>query len=457
MKNFTKLTALSLVATLALVGCGSSSNDSTLEGYFIDAAVAGAEYNTSSGLKGITDIDGKFKYNNGDRVTFTLGKIVLGEATPLPDGLVTPKTLIAGDATPTTDESSKITLLLQTLQSLDSDNDPSNGITISNDIITELENLAQTTEFKSLDEESLIELDNTYDLGLDEDYDGKLDVNTTDAQTHFNGSLKDWDNGKKPNHTATLTTSTQLQNGSGNGGKHQYGKTDTTGGAAVTNTDVTTSATTHNQFDINNYPSSTLTQELRDALAHMGNEERLAYDVYTNLYNYHINNSMIAIAQLTNIATRSEATHVDIVQSVVQRYDLNATELSDVDSAVAPGNSIAFDSMQSGVYDIEAIQNLYNSLYDLGTQSYTDALKVGCMVEVVDVNDLDEYIKLAEESNATDILEAFKVLRDGSYNHYWAFDKGLKNAGVANGCYVEGDALLGENKEGIYPTNENGH
>ncbi len=28
----------------------------------------------------------------------------------------------------------------------------------------------------------------------------------------------------------------------------------------------------------------------------------------------------------------------------------------------------------------------------------------------------------------------FTVLRDASYNHYWAFDKGLKDLGVSDGC-----------------------
>jgi len=31
-------------------------------------------------------------------------------------------------------------------------------------------------------------------------------------------------------------------------------------------------------------------------------------------------------------------------------------------------------------------------------------------------------------------LDVFNFLRDGSYKHYWAFDKGLKNMGIDNGC-----------------------
>jgi hypothetical protein len=76
------------------------------------------------------------------------------------------------------------------------------------------------------------------------------------------------------------------------------------------------------------------------------------------------------------------------------------------------------------------------------------------MVEVTDVEDLDKYIVQAAASNAEDIVAGFEVLRNGSYNHYWAFDKGLKNAGIVNGCFVENDPLL-TNKEGIYPVNEN--
>jgi hypothetical protein len=75
------------------------------------------------------------------------------------------------------------------------------------------------------------------------------------------------------------------------------------------------------------------------------------------------------------------------------------------------------------------------------------------MVEVVDVNDLDEYITLAEEANATDIIDAFNVLRDGSYSHYWAFDKGLKNIGVTEGCCSLGTDYCKPD----YPQNSHGN
>ena len=209
-------------------------------------------------------------------------------------------------------------------------------------------------------------------------------------------------------------------------------------------------------FDISNYPKSTyLSQDLKNSLAYMGNEERLAYDVYMNLYNYHKNNNNIEIPQLYNIATKSEKTHVGIVQSIVQRYNLGKDDLTNVDTEVAD-NKVKFEDMPSGKYDIPAIQELYNALYEKGIKSKKDALEVGCMVEVTDIDDLDKYIELAEESNATDVLEGFKVLREGSYNHYWAFDEGLKNMGISDGCCSLG-TIDGVNYcHSEYPKNEKG-
>ena len=192
-------------------------------------------------------------------------------------------------------------------------------------------------------------------------------------------------------------------------------------------------------FDINSYPKSEkLTQEVKDSLAYMGNEERLAHDVYINLYNYHKQNG-VEIKQLSNIATNSESRHIQTVQDLVKRYNIKVNDLTIVDENKIESNNMSPDNMPSGVYDVPKIQELYDSLYDKGINSQKDALKVGCMVEVTDVNDLNEYIKEAQEANAKDIVEAYKFLRNGSYNHYWAFDRGLKSIGVSDGCCSLGD------------------
>lgn len=64
-------------------------------------------------------------------------------------------------------------------------------------------------------------------------------------------------------------------------------------------------------------PTSTLSQELANTLSYMGNEERLAYDVYNYLY------AQFGTKQFTNIATKSEYKHITAVQELVRKYKLD--------------------------------------------------------------------------------------------------------------------------------------
>ncbi len=177
---------------------------------------------------------------------------------------------------------------------------------------------------------------------------------------------------------------------------------------------------------------SLLTQELQDAIAFMYSEEKLAKELYLNLY------AVQSVKQLNNIATKSEIYHVDAVNRLAIKYDLNITQYPDTTPPYDPNNLMLFTN---GKFPLIEIQELYDMLYDKGIQSEKDALEVGCMVEVTDVNDLDGYITQALEQNASELLTIFNYLRDGSYNHYWAFNRGLvNNHGINEGC-----CSLGEN------------
>jgi len=178
---------------------------------------------------------------------------------------------------------------------------------------------------------------------------------------------------------------------------------------------------------------SGLSEELVNTLSYMGNEERLAYDVYNRLY------EEWGIRQFTNIANNSEIKHIQAVQDLIQKYKLNdSMHFTNVDLPALGYVNTAVENMNAGTYDISKIQKLYDDLVSMGTVSEIAALNVGCMVEVIDVNDLDEYIHIAENSNASDVVDTFNFLRNGSYNHYWAFDNGLKNRGVSDGCCALG-------------------
>jgi hypothetical protein len=123
------MTAITTLAIASLVGCGGgggSGGVSTKTGYFIDSAVEGLEY-TSGNTTGITGADGSFKYEEGKPVTFKIGSMILGSVT-VTNNRVFPVDLVSG----ATDETHpKVTLMAQILQTLDSDGDASNGITIT--------------------------------------------------------------------------------------------------------------------------------------------------------------------------------------------------------------------------------------------------------------------------------------------------------------------------------------
>lgn len=93
VKNFIFIICMAFLLT----ACGGSSSDSktsttntadnnetaTKIGVFIDAPVKGLSYASSpSGKKGITNEKGEFEYIDGDIVSFNMGSIELGKATP---------------------------------------------------------------------------------------------------------------------------------------------------------------------------------------------------------------------------------------------------------------------------------------------------------------------------------------------------------------------------------------
>ena len=172
MKNIIKLGSLSLVTSLLLAGCGGSSSSSdtpsttdvneatdTKVGYFIDSAIAGAEYTTTSELNGTTDRFGRFNYRDGDKVKLYIGKLLLGEVEPTDEGLITPKTL----ASQSEDSANAESLILRVLQSLDSDSNVSNGINLDATTVESFSTLDNEIDILALEsEENLTSITNMY-------------------------------------------------------------------------------------------------------------------------------------------------------------------------------------------------------------------------------------------------------------------------------------------------------
>ena len=125
-----KIMATSVVmgAMFMFSGCGSDTPDTpsvpTGTAYYIDSVVSGVNY-TCGSTEGITGDDGSFTFELGGSCTFYLGEIELRsvDAELLEDGNNVYETDVK---------------IARILQSLDSDGDPSNGITLDADIIEAL-------------------------------------------------------------------------------------------------------------------------------------------------------------------------------------------------------------------------------------------------------------------------------------------------------------------------------
>ncbi len=127
-------------------------------GILVDSPVSGISYAATSGKSGVTDANGNFNFNHGDKIEFKLGNLTLGNIQG--SQIVTPIEL-AGD------NSNKLQNLLILLQSLDADSNLSNGIAISSEaaaavkpsvnLDTNPETFADSADLKSVMEASGIE------------------------------------------------------------------------------------------------------------------------------------------------------------------------------------------------------------------------------------------------------------------------------------------------------------
>ncbi|MDP5052489.1 MAG: DUF2202 domain-containing protein [Congregibacter sp.] len=143
-----------------------------------------------------------------------------------------------------------------------------------------------------------------------------------------------------------------------------------------------------------------LSDNEREGLLLMREEEKLAGDVYRYLFNLH------DLQIFSNIAS-SEDTHTAAVKQLLDRYLL-------VDPA--QGNA-------DGVFTNIDLQMLYDSLSARGTPSLLDGLYVGVLIEELDIVDLTRL--LAELDDNPDITLVYESLQKGSRNHLRAFYRQL--------------------------------
>lgn len=186
----------SALAVLILAGCGGGSGGTVdpatgiSTATFIDSPVSGLEFESTT-QSGITDINGNYIYKEGELITFHIGNLYLGSAKPK-NGVITPLDLVG-----TTDVNDpKVINILQTLQTLDSDHNASNGITID---------VLHRETFKNQDRIDLSEIDD--DTAIQATIGQSYTVSEEDAKTHFEDNEDDESNGAE-GYTPEPTTTT---------------------------------------------------------------------------------------------------------------------------------------------------------------------------------------------------------------------------------------------------------
>lgn len=133
-------------------------------------------------------------------------------------------------------------------------------------------------------------------------------------------------------------------------------------------------------------------------LLYLIEEEKLAHDVYTVMYQKYGANVFGNILQ-------SESTHQSKVLTLLQ-----------VRSIPDPR------SVEVGVFKNQELQTLYNQLVEQGNKSAAEAYKVGVAIEEKDIADISTQLSTASDQ---DVIVALESLRSGSENHLRAFNKQL--------------------------------
>jgi hypothetical protein len=151
--------------------------------------------------------------------------------------------------------------------------------------------------------------------------------------------------------------------------------------------------------DLSNYESAeSLSVTQKEDLQYMYQEEKVARDVYLTLYNKYNSQVFYNISQ-------AEQKHMDSVKTLLENYNIEVPVLSD----------------EIGKFDLVELQELYDTLIESGSVSEYEAFKVGELVELTDIADLEEKIVNTPE----DIEAIYQNLLDGSYKHLEAFRKKL--------------------------------
>jgi hypothetical protein len=206
-----------------LSGCGGGGDADegtddhvVAEGRFLDAAVEGLGYQSGS-QSGVTGQGGVFRYEVGQQIRFSIGGITLGPVVAAP--IITPVTL-AGEGADVSDP--VVGNIVRFMLTLDEDQDPSNGIRISDEVRLAASDLE--VDFSLADEAMF--LDRVGPV-IEQLTPGRFLVGLQEAQQHFSQTLDEMVNALAGNYSGNFSggnrgnwSITVASDGSINGAAH---------------------------------------------------------------------------------------------------------------------------------------------------------------------------------------------------------------------------------------------
>lgn len=143
---------------------------------------------------------------------------------------------------------------------------------------------------------------------------------------------------------------------------------------------------------------SATSQSTEQQLLYLIEEEKMAHDVYTVLYDKYG-------ARVFGNILQSESTHQSRVLTLLE------------DRNIADPRKAAV-----GEFTNQDLQMLYDDLIAKGMKSEKDAYEVGVMIEEVDIADITKQLETASD---VDVIQTLEDLRRGSENHLRAFNRQL--------------------------------
>jgi hypothetical protein len=147
-----------------------------------------------------------------------------------------------------------------------------------------------------------------------------------------------------------------------------------------------------------NRPETTLNQQQKDQLVFIIQEEKLARDVYSDLYSKRKNKKFYNIIN-------SEENHQYLVQLILEKYSIP--------------NPI--EDKNSGEFENQELSSLYKTLITQWNISVEEAMKVWVAIEQKDIKDLEDMMKLYWDY--PDITATLQKLLEWSQRHLNAFQK----------------------------------